>query len=218
MKRTKKFWSDEEIARLKKIYPEENTIDVARMLNRTVCSVNGMAHSLGLKKSNKFIADGKSGRINNGQRIGIKTQFVPGHVPLNKGKKWDEIMTKDAQKRARLTTFQNGRQPHNIKSDGTITIRTDNRGVSFEWIRIGLAKWIPLFHHVWIQEHGSVPKGHILAFKDRNPMNTKLENLMIMTKAENCKRNSIARIPLEVRQTMTALKKLKKIISEKETK
>jgi len=218
MKKTKKFWSDEEIARLKKIYPEENTIDVARMLNRTVCSVNGMAHSLGLKKSNKFIADGKSGRIKNGQGIGIKTQFVPGHVPLNKGKKWDEIMPKDAQEKARQTTFKTGRLPHNTLKDGMITIRTDNRGVSFEWIRIGVAKWIPLFHHVWIQANGPIPKGHVLAFIDRNPMNAKLENLMIMTKADNCRRNSIARIPPEVRQTMTALKKLKKMISEKERK
>jgi len=214
---TKKFWSDEELAKLRELYPNKTTLEVAKSLNRSVCSINGMAFSLGLKKSEKHFKEGNSGRIRKGERIGIKTQFKKGSKPVNAGKKWDEFMAKEAQEKARKTTFKPGRLPHNTKQDGMITVRTDNRNVNFQWIRIGLSKWIPLHHHVWIQANGKIPKGHVLAFIDKNPMNATLDNIILITKADNCRRNSIARIPLEVRQTMTVLKKLKKEI-EKHTK
>lgn len=214
-KKKREYWSDQDIEKLRSLYPDNTTFSVAKMLSRTLYSVNGMAFNLGLKKSEKHLNEGKSGRIKKGERRGTGTEFKKGNKPHNLGKKLDEIMSKDAKEKVLRTAFKKGRLPHNTKHDGIITIRTDKRGVSYQWIRLGVAKWLPLYHHVWIEANGPIPKGHVLIFKDRNTMNSSLDNIMLISKIEHCKRNSIARIPLEVRQTMTALKKLKKLIEEK---
>ncbi|MGP0074877.1 MAG: HNH endonuclease signature motif containing protein [Bryobacteraceae bacterium] len=44
-------------------------------------------------------------------------------------------------------------------------------------------------HHVWEQHRGPIPPGHIVVFKDRDRSNCAIENLELISKAENARRN-----------------------------
>ena len=54
-KPTRKRWSTEEIARLKKLFRNMRTADVAKKMRRTVSSVQQKAFLLGLKKTKKHL-------------------------------------------------------------------------------------------------------------------------------------------------------------------
>lgn len=48
----------------------------------------------------------KTFRGNNHLNSGLTGRFEKGHIPDNKGKTWDDYMSKDAQARSRKTTFK----------------------------------------------------------------------------------------------------------------
>jgi len=52
---TRKRWSSEEIRRLRKLYRNMRTADVAKKMRRTVSSVQYKAFVLGLKKTRKHL-------------------------------------------------------------------------------------------------------------------------------------------------------------------
>ena len=64
----------------------------------------------------------------------------------------------------------------------------------------------------WQNEHGPVPDGKIVIFKDGNRNNLDIENLILVDRKEHMLRNSIQRYPMEVQQSIKAISKLKKII------
>lgn len=51
-------------------------------------------------------------------------------------------------------------------------------------IKIG-RKWVSYHRHLWEQAHGPIPAGLILAFKNGNTMDCRLDNLELLTRAEN---------------------------------
>jgi hypothetical protein len=108
--------------------------------------------------------------------------FKLGHEPYNKG-------SKGCMKPNR-TSFKPGQEPHNTKHDGAISIRTDNRDVPYQFIRVEKGKWVPLHRHLWEQAHGPIPPQHIVIFADGDTMNCELSNLRLISRAENAKRNA----------------------------
>lgn len=48
--------------------------------------------------------------------------------------------------------------------------------------------WRPLHHLTWEREHGPVPPGHVLTFRDRNPKNAEPDNLELVAKTDWIKR------------------------------
>ena len=46
--------------------------------------------------------------------------------------------------------------------------------------------WKPYHRHIWEQHNGPIPEGMIVTFKDQNPMNCDIENLMLVTRGEHC--------------------------------
>lgn len=61
-----------------------------------------------------------------GLSSGIKGgQFQKGHIPTNKGKKWDDYMSKKGQKNSRKTAFKKGNVPHNHRPVGSERISKD---------------------------------------------------------------------------------------------
>jgi len=58
---------------------------------------------------------------------------------------------------------------------------------------------------LWEEHNGAVPTGHFLVFKDRTPANISIDNLELVTRAENMRRNSIDRYPPEYRQATITL-------------
>ena len=208
----RKIWSDEELKLLEQEFPYTSTKCLAEKLNRSEKSVYAMAYLKKIHKADEYLETTLKIICRQAASKNTSTQWKKGHKPINKGKRWYEFMSQEGQEKSFQTTFKEGHLPHNTKKDGEISIRIDKRGVKNQFIRISLSKWMPLSHYNWIQVHGPIPKGHCVVYKDRNTMNANIDNLELITQADNCRRNSIMRFPPELRSTIKALGKLKKTI------
>jgi len=110
-----------------------------------------------------------------------KGQFIKGHVPCNKNKK--------GLRHSPGTEFKKGNLPANTKYNGCISLRKKQNGERYYYIRISKAKWVPYHRHLWEQKNGKIPGEMLIIFKDKNSLNCKLENLKMVSKCENLKRN-----------------------------
>lgn len=146
----------------------------------------------------------------------LDARIKKGAIPPNKGKK----MSPEQYAIASKTFFKKGQKPINELPEIAITIRKDlqfdGSTRKYWWIKLGYKKYKMYHVHIWEREHGSVPEGFIIVFKDKNSLNCIIENLEIITLAENMRRNTIARFPLEVRQVITLTHKLNKKIHAKQ--
>jgi len=199
-------WTKTEIQYLKDHYHNDSMEDLVKALNKSISKIRAQAGYLQLHKSQEFFQKGLGGRSTG--TIGKSTRFQKGHVSWNKGL---HINTGGIQ-----TQFKQGHKPHNTKHDGCIAQRRDKRGHYHLWYRISEGKWIQYHVKIWIDHHGSVPKGHCVTFKNRDTIDCRIENLELITRLENMHRNSIMRFPEDIRKTIHALKKLKKVIHEKD--
>jgi hypothetical protein len=147
----------------------------------------------------------------------VDSQIKKGNVPLNKGRK----MKKSVYKKCAPTMFKKGHLPANTKPrNGVITIRHDHKKRKnpkpYKYIRIAIGKWYPLHQYKWEKKYGKVPKGYCLWFKDGNSLKPYLNNLELITRAEDMRRNTIHRYPMEVKKAIRINSKLKKKIREHE--
>lgn len=131
-------------------------------------------------------------------KFAIESRLKKGHIPPNKGK----AMSEELREKVKRTWFQKGINPHNTKSDGVITVRRDTTGKSYKYIRIKKSKWELLHRHIWMQVYGEIPKDMIISFKDHNSLNCVIENLELITRQENMKRNSVQNLPEEIKTAM----------------
>jgi len=211
---SRKLWTANELIILKKDYPITPSFLIATKLNRSVRSIYSQANIMGLKKTEEFNSSEFSGRMINGN-FGMATRFKKNHIPFNAGKKWDDFMSEKSKVNSLKTTFKKGNKPPNTLHDGIITYRADSRTKRvYKHIRISLGKWQMLHVYNWEQINGKLPKGKILAFIGSTD-DCSVSNLILITRAENMKRNSIQRYPDEIKQTIRTLTKLKKIINGK---
>jgi len=74
-------------------------------------------------------------------------------------------------------------------------------------------RWKGVHILVWEEENGPVPDGHIVTFKDGNKLNIAIENLELITQAENMLRNTIHQYPKELKEVMRLAAKLKRKIN-----
>ena len=61
----------------------------------------------------------KNFRSNNKLKSGLTGRFVKGQISWNKGKKWDDYMSKEGQANSRKTTFKKGNIPPNQRTVGS---------------------------------------------------------------------------------------------------
>lgn len=110
------------------------------------------------------------------------SRFSSGHVPANKGKK----MPEELKERVKHTFFQKGQAPVNYLPVGSERFTTDN------YLRVKIADpdvWE--FKHilVWEKHYGPVREGMIITFKDGDFTNCDIDNLEMISQAENLHRN-----------------------------
>lgn len=121
------------------------------------------------------------------ERFKKESRFKPGQQSWNKGMKGLQIGGKETQ-------FKKGQLPHNTKSEGAMSLRTEtmkNGGKrSYQYLRLAKGNWKPLHVHIWEQAHGPVGKGTAVIFKDGDTMNCQLDNLECITRKELRIRNS----------------------------
>ena len=117
-------------------------------------------------------------KINNG----LTGRFKKGNVPFNKGKKG--VCAKGCEK----TWFAEGHLPHNTKPLGYERITRDG----YIEVKVKMRPSHPScndnfkakHHIVWEEANGPIPKGYKLTFLDGNKQNCVLENLALITNAE----------------------------------
>ena len=207
-----KPWTKEHDEYLKMYFPGNDTRKICRILHRSIAAVYGRAQKLGLHKTEE--AKRRYGGYLTGQE-GYSHRFPKGHIPANKGKR----MPREQYEKCRGTMFKKGQIPKNHKPVGTISIRTNStKKESYLHIKIAEPnKWELLHRYVWIREHGPIPRGMNVAFKDGNAGNCTLDNLELITRAETMRRNTIHnRYPQELKEAIYTLGRLKRKIREHE--
>lgn len=119
-----------------------------------------------------------------------------GHIPLNKGKKQKDYMSRAAINRTKATRFKKGEPNHNLLYDGCITVRYNHRqrnAKPHKYIRISKGVWKELQIYNWEKKFGPVPKGKLLGCIDGDTLNCKPSNWKLLTRAENCVNNSASK-------------------------
>jgi hypothetical protein len=108
------------------------------------------------------------------------------------------------------TQFKKGRKPHNYKPEGSIRVDKDG----FTLIKVN-GKYVLYHRYLWIQENGKVPEGYVVAFKDGDKSNITLDNLELITKQENMLRNTVHRLPEEIKEVINLKKTITRITNGK---
>lgn len=204
----RRFWTSEELERLRVLYPDRPTAEVALMLGRSLCAVYGAADKAGLAKSAAYLASPAACRLRReATPASIATRFKPGQVPFNKGLRHDAGWSPG---RMRETQFKRGART-GVAAENWCpigTIRTDGEGFLRIKVREGTAGeaygfgntkiWPLLNRHVWEQHHGPIPPSHAIVFRDGDRSNVDIGNLECISRRDLMLRNSSQRWGKEV--------------------
>ena len=216
MTRQRKKWTKADIDLVKRLYPDTRTADIAKRLGVSVPSIYHLARKLGLKKSAEFHQTPASGRIRPGDKRGLGSRFCKGHVPANKGVKGWQAGGRSAETRFKKVTV-NGKAAKLLQPLGTERITKD--GIRQRKIRMDgppQRRWKAVHTILWEEHHGPVPDGHIVVFRNGDRSDIRLENLELITRAENMRRNSIHRLPEELAEVCRLKGVLKRHITKRE--
>lgn len=187
------YWTDDEIALLRRVYPTAKTAYVAQMFGVSPKALAQIARKHGVKKAEGFNAG----------------RFEMGLTPWNKGKNHSPAGSEKGR-------FKKGNVPQTWQPIGSE--RTDKDGITYRKVSDTghrTQKWKALHVLLWEEHNGPVPRGHIVVFADRNQKNVTIENLLLVTRAENMQRNTVHRYPPELKHVMKLAAKLRRKINEK---
>nr|WP_314758102.1 HNH endonuclease signature motif containing protein [uncultured Lachnoanaerobaculum sp.] len=126
----------------------------------------------------------KSFKGNNKICSGVNTTFKKRHVPANKGKK----MRAEQYAKCKGTMFKKGHSPQNYRPVGSERVNVDG------YIEVKVEdpnKWNLKHRVIWEEHNGEIPKGKLVIFRDNNPLNCNIDNLLLISKGENMKMNNI---------------------------
>lgn len=132
-------------------------------------------------KTNFKIQQIKCYKNNHHISSGLNGQFQKEHIPANKGKKWDDYLTKEQQDKLKKTMFKKGQRPINYRPVGSE--RIDIYG--YVEVKVKDPNYWRLKHHVIYEEkNGPIPKNCKVIFKDKNRLNLNIDNLALVSNSE----------------------------------
>lgn len=214
-------WESWERSMLRTQYPHMATTVIAVMIGRPVNRIYAMAAIMGLHKTEEYLASPAACRLRRGGDVGAAYRYPKGHVPANKGSRrpgWHAGRMKTTQFRKGQVNGQAARHLMPIGTtrliDGYIYLKVaDVMGVPYT------ANWKPLHILNWERANGRMlPRSHCLFFKDGNRQNVDLDNLELITRAENMRRNTIHRLPKPLKEVIQLRGALLRQIHRKEGK
>lgn len=142
----------------------------------------------------------------------LDSRIKPGTIPPNKGKK----LSPELYEKVSLTMFKKGNLPRNTKYDGYLSKRHHKRdGKDYMFIRIAQGKFELLHRKIWMDANGPIPEGMQISFKNGDTLDCRLENLELITMAENMKRNSLHNYPVDIRDTLILIGALNRQINKR---
>jgi hypothetical protein len=191
-------WTPERVRLLQELYPENRNIDIAPIIGVTEDNVAVKAFQLKLRKSRNFFA-----------KYGLNTRFKKGIVPVNTGQK----MSTEVYEKVKHTFFSKGNMPVNHRQVGSERVTVDG------YVEVKIKEprtWAQKHRLVWEQNHGEIPKGFLVQFKDANRQNCDISNLYLITRNKQILQNTISRYPKELQQSIRLVHKLNRKIKEHE--
>ena len=162
-------FSEEQLTFIKKIAPGRYATEITEMVNKQF--------DLEL-----LVSQIESCKRNHNIKSGIDSKFKKGNIPANKGKKGS--MSPEQYKKCKATMFKKGSIPANARAIGSE--RIDKNGYVLIKIQDGHGNknWIRKHRYLYEQAYGEIPKGHKVIFADGNIRNFELNNLILISDAE----------------------------------
>ena len=207
----KRIWTKKEINILIRDYQDPNifSADIAKRLDRTLSQVYNKAGKMGLKaplERNRL-----AGKLGTNHPNAVAHRFKKGSVPPNKGKK----MSPEVYEKVKETMFKKGNSPVNHREVGSERINVDG------YIEIKVAepnRWRLKHRFIWEQVNGEIPKGYNVQFKNHNTQDCRIENLYIISKAEQMRTENslVARYPKEVQEVIRLKGVVNRVIHKRE--
>ncbi len=190
----KKFWSQDEVELLARLYPDTPTIDIAKLLSMSVDRIYSKASLLGLKKSDAYLASPAACRLRRGDSVGAATRFQKGHSTWNSGKKGINLG-------GEATQFKSGRLPHEahnylpidsvrVSRDGYLERKiTDDQNIA------PARRWVGVHRLVWESINGQIPNGYVVVFRKglrtTNEQEITIDRLELISRQDLMRRNSV---------------------------
>ena len=123
---------------------------------------------------------------NHGITSELDCRFKKGRESVNKGIKQTDYMSPEAIERTKATRFKPQQKPHNLLQVGAVVKNTDGyllrkkqmKGTQWE-------RWEFLHRATWEEHKGPIPEGMMVSFKDGSKENVDIDNLMLISNAEN---------------------------------
>lgn len=222
----RRVWTEAETRYVRERYADTLTADLARYLGRTLGSVYQMAQRLGLEKSADYMGASLHAAGETLAKSSKSTQFQPGHVPVNKGVRrpgWapGRMAEHQFQRGGRSgMAARNWRPIGTILADANGYLRIKMREAQHgkEPTGFGNTRVWPFYHrYLWEQTNGPIPAGHLVVFRDGNRQNCVIENLQLMTLADNARRNSMwSHMPRELAEVIQLQGALKRKLRRRE--
>ena len=186
-------WTQEEIDTLTRMYPNHYAREIAGILGRGISSIYCKARTLGIESSREKIQS--AGYEVSKSPASIARRFQNGSVSLNKGKK----VSPETYAKMQPTMFKKGHTPVNHRDVGSERVNM------YGYIEIKVAepnRWRLKHRVIWEQVNGAIPKGFNVQFKNHNRQDCRIENLYLISKAEQmAKENSFwAKYPKEIQE------------------
>lgn len=203
-----RVWTKADLAKLKRIYAVTPGPQLAEIFGRRASAIYGVATKLGLKKDPELVRKMAREAIEKPGHPARGHRFQPGHQPFNKGLKgWT------AGGRAKQTQFKPGQSPVGKRPLGSLRISDGFLQVKVADTGYVNTDWRSLHRALWELKNGPVPEGHFVTFADGNRRNFAEENLRLISRAENCRRNSIHNLPPELKETIQQIGRLNREIN-----
>lgn len=202
-----RFWTEEEKNIVREMYPEHLASEIAEIIGKTVPAIHQMAINLGVKSTPEKIA--RTGRMSSNHPNVIASRYKKGNIPPNKGKK----VSAEVYEKMKPHMFKKGETPLNYRPVGSERVNVEG----YVEIKVADPKTWKLKHRViWEEAHGPIPEGHNIQFKDGNSLNVQLDNLYMISKADQLRNenSSVARYPQELRQIIALKGAIKRKIND----
>ena len=168
-------WTDEVIQFMIENYHGKDNNQLAKLLNE----------KFNLNTNNDRVSNVKA-NLKRRRGIDLTTHintgcYRKGIAPANKGKKWDEYMSKEGQENSRRTCFKKGNIPINHREVGSNRVNVDG----YHEIKVEEPNKWRLEHRVIYEQHyGEISKGMKIIFADGNKDNLDISNLIAVSYAE----------------------------------
>ena len=192
----KKQWTSEEYWKYQTLYPQ-GMYEYIRD-NSWGVSSREMAERVNEKFGTSWTPTGmKQFRQRHGIKSGCTGWYQKQHTPGNKGKKLEEYVTDperlaDIRRRMAPTQFRKGERPANELPVGSIVVNCYGYKLRKKQMEGGLwDRWEFLHRAVWKEHNGPIPDGMVVSFRDSNPLNCDISNLMLITKGESAALTSL---------------------------